>query len=178
MARSFHIVLLACAVLACDSRSSSEFERNDSSGAVATARATGARTLQAGTIVHASIQDAVSSRTNAAGQRVTAIISQNVMDGSTVLIPGGAAMVLTIAQLAPARRPSDADGVIALHVVSLTVGKTSYEPNATVGIVPHTLLGRAPGGALTATQTDRDVIVTPGTPITITLTQPLTIAAS
>lgn len=177
MARSFHAGLLACALLACDSRSST-FERNEATAAASAAPVSSTRTLQAGTIVQASIQDAVSSRTNAAGQRVTAIVSRNVMDGATVLIPGGAAVVLTIVRLTPARRPTDADGVIALQVTSLTVGKTSYEPGATVGVVPHTLLGRAAGGAMTATQTDRDVIVTPGTPIIITLTQPLTIAAS
>ena len=177
MARSLHVVLLACAALACDSRSS-KFERNEASAAAAAVPASASRTLQAGTIVQASIQDAVSSRSNAPGQRVAAIVSQNVMDGATVLIPGGAAVVLTIVRLTPAHRLADADGVIALQVTSLTVGKTSYEPGATVGAVPHTLVGRAPGGAITATQTDRDVIVTPGTPIIITLTQPLTIAAS
>ncbi len=177
MARSFFVVLLACSALACDG-SSSKLERNEASAAASAVPASASRTLQAGTILQASIQDAVSSRTNAAGQRVTAIVSQNVMAGATVLIPGGAAVVLTIVQLAPAHRVADADGVIALKVTSLTVGKTSYEPGATVGVVPHTLLGRAAGGAMTATQTDRDVIVTPGTPITITLTQPLTIAAS
>ena len=177
MARSFHVVLLACAALACDSRSS-KLERDEASAGASAVPASASRTLQAGTIVQASIQDAVSSRTNAAGQRVAAIVSQNVMDGATVLIPGGAAVVLTIVRLTPAYRLADADGVIALQVTSLTVGKTSYEPGATVGAVPHTLVGRAPGGAITATQTDRDVIVTPGTPIIITLTQPLTIAAS
>ena len=177
MARSFPVVLLACTALACDS-GSNRSERNEASAAVAAVPAGASRTLQPGTIVKASIQDAVSSRTNTAGQHVTAIVSQNVMDGATVLIPGGAAVVLTIVRLTPAHRLEDADGVIALQVRSLTVGKTSYEPGATVGLVPHTLLGRAPGGAMTATQTDRDVIVTPGTPIIITLTQPLTIAAS
>jgi len=54
----------------------------------------------------------------------------------------------------------------------MSVGGTTYEPNASVGAVPHTLKGRD------AEFVNRDVIVTPGTPITITLIQPLKISAN
>lgn len=135
-------------------------------------------TLAAGTTIKASIQSAVSSRSNVVGDRVNAIVSLNVMDGAHVAIPGGTAVALTIAQLRSARTPADADGTIVLDVTSLTVNGAPYTPGATVAPVPHTLKGRAADGATNALQTDRDVIVTPGTPITITLTHPLKIAAS
>ena len=53
MARSFHAGLLACALLACDSRSST-FERNEATAAASAAPVSSTRTLQAGTIVQAS----------------------------------------------------------------------------------------------------------------------------
>ena len=177
-----------------------------------------ARTLSVGTAVAATIQDAISSRTNSVGEHVNAIVSRDVMDdGGHVVIPGGSAIVLTIAKLGPAKNSGEADGMIALDVSSLTVGGTTYEPSATVGSVPHTLKGRGvtksavgnvavgtaagavigqvigknekstiiggaigavAGGARAATLADRDVIVTPGTPITITLTQSLKISAN
>ena len=150
-------------------------------GKTETAGAPGAvmHTLAAGTIVEATIQDTVLSRSNATGEHVHAIVSRNVMDGSRVVIPGGVTIVLTIAQLRPPGNSGDADGVIALDVTSLIVDGTSYQPSASVGAVPHTLKGRAiTGHEGAANVADRDVFVTPGTPITITLKQPLKISAS
>jgi hypothetical protein len=140
-----------------------------------------ARTLAVGTTVQATIQQSVSSRSNTTGDHVNAIVRLNVMDdGGHVVIPGGSAIVLTIAQLAPAKNSGVADGVIALNVTAMTVGGAKYEPKASVGAVPHTLKGRGATQSVVGNTAgaDRDVIVTPGTPITITLTQPLKIFAN
>jgi hypothetical protein len=167
--------LLAAAVAAC-SGSGGDDLANKGGVANTTAAAAAAdstpRTLAAGTTLHATIQDSISSRSSKTGGHVNAIVSLNVTDeGGRVAIPGGSAIVLTITRLAPATGAATVDGVIALDVTSVTVGATTYKPTAGVGAIPHTLQGRA------AAPADRDVIVTPGTPITITLTQPLKISA-
>ena len=133
--------------------------------------AAAARTIAAGTAIEATIQEPVSSRSNRAGQAVKAIVSRNVLDaGGAVAIPGGAPIVLTIATLRAARGANAADGSIALTMTSVMVRDTSYAPTTHVSAVAHTLAPIAGAGG------DRDVVVAPGTPITITLTQPFKMA--
>lgn len=223
MSRSLIAGLLGFGLLACTGSGRKDLAGQGTGGGVAAGAAAvpsapAARTLSAGTEVAATIQDAISSRTNAAGEHVNAIVSRDVMDGAGhVVIPGGSAMVLTIARLGPAKNSGEADGMISLDLSSLTVGGATYEPSATIGPVPHTLKGRGitksvvgnvavgtaagaiigqvigknekstviggaigavASGARAATIADRDVIVAPGTPITITLTQSLKITAN
>jgi type IV secretory pathway VirB10-like protein len=171
-----------------------------------------------GAAVGVTIQDAISSRTNTVGQHVNGVVSGDVMDAAgAVVIPSGSPVVLTIAVLGPAMNSGQKDGTIALQATSVTVGGTTYDLNATVGAVPHTLVGRGitksavenvavgtavgavvgqaigknqkstiiggavgavAGGARAATVADRDVVVAAGTPITLTLTQSLTISSN
>ncbi|MGZ8379928.1 MAG: hypothetical protein ACXW0Z_22085 [Gemmatirosa sp.] len=129
-------------------------------------------TLAAGTVVGATIQEPISSRTNHTGDRVRAVVSLNVVapDGR-VVIPGGSTVELTIARLRAAT--SAADGEVALDVAGVAAGDAHYTPSASVGAIPHTV---EPARAGAPHPTDRDVLVTAGTPITIRLTQPLAIA--
>lgn len=130
------------------------------------------RMLAAGTTITATIQQPLSSRSDSAGEPVTAIVSLNVMDdGRHVVIPGGSAVTLTITRLAPATTLDALDGVIALDLKSMMIGGMTYSPSATMGDVPHTLRRRD------TKRPDRDVIVSAGTPISITLTQPFRIHA-
>ncbi|MDB4874003.1 MAG: hypothetical protein JWM41_449 [Gemmatimonadetes bacterium] len=162
--------LFASVLLACSGSGSGDSASRAAAGGTAGA-APAERTLSIGTTVLATIQDSISSRSSKAGARVNAIVSRNVMDdGGHVVIAGGSTVVLTIARLAPATGTA-ADGVLALDVTSMTAGGAAYKPGANVSPIPHALLGRA------AAPGDRDVVVTPGTPITITLTQPLKISA-
>jgi hypothetical protein len=132
-----------------------------------------AATLAAGSVIGATIQDSISSRTSHTGDRVRAIVSLNVVDrDGGVVIPGGSTVELTIARLRAAT--SAADGEVALDVAWVAVGDARYTPSASVGAVAHTV---EPVRAGVAHPTDRDVLVTPGTPIMIRLTQPLPIAA-
>lgn len=145
---------------------------NDGAGRTVTPLSRGTQsTLVAGTTLRATIQDSISSTRNRAGQVVNAIVSLNVVDaaGHTV-IPGGAAIQLTIAQLRGAT--SAGDGVITLTLTSLLIEDSTYSAAASVGAVAHTMNAGA-----TATAS-REIVATPGTPILITLTHPLTIAAS
>ena len=128
-------------------------------------------TLAVGTTLAATIQEPVSSGTNTTGQHVKAIVSRNVTDaGGRVLIPGGADVVLTIGQLHPATQSGAVDGVIVLTMTSVTVRDTVRAAAGSVGPVTHSVKA--------GTAATRDIVVAPGTPITITLTQPLKIAAN
>lgn len=216
MSRSLLAGLLAFGLLACAGAESKDLAGK--SGAAAKGVTATSATLASGTTVSATIQDSINSRTNTVGQHVTAVVTADVTDDAGhVVIPGGSAIVLAIAELGPALNSGQADGAIALRVVSVTVGGTTYEPSASVGAVPHTLVGRGvtksavgnvvvgtavgaaigqavsknqkgtiiggaigavAGGARAATIADRDVVVTPGTPIVITLTQSLQISAN
>jgi hypothetical protein len=161
--------LLGAGLLAC---ADSQSESADSASADTSAAAAGI-TLAAGTVVAATIQEPVSSRRDANGQRVHAIVSLNVADeAGHVVIPGGSDVVLTITQLKAPASPAADDGVLAFAVTSITVGRAIYTPAATVGAVPHTLQA-APGSP-----TERDLIVSAGTPITITLTHALKISGT
>jgi hypothetical protein len=162
-----HKILIAgfvlSGVLACSGSDSGDLAGKGGKGGASATSTLGL--LAVGTTVQATIQDSISSRRSKTGAQVHAIVSRNVMDGTgRVVIPGGAAIVLTIATLGAAKGPTD-DGIITLDATSITSAGTTYTPSAGVGVVPHALLGR-------------DVIVSPGTPITITLTQPLKIAAN
>jgi type IV secretory pathway VirB10-like protein len=123
-----------------------------------------AHTLAVGTTVDATVQDVVSSRSNSTGQRVRGIVSRNVLDAAGgIVIPGGSTVTLTIAKLRPAKNAGADDGLVALALTSVTVGDSSFVSNGDVSSVPHSLAAGIVPGA-------RDVVVGPGTPISIRLT--------
>ena len=219
MSRSLIAGLLAFGVLACGQAASKDLadQRGAGAGVGTAAVRPSLPTLPSGSAMDARIQDSISSRTNAVGDRVHAIVSSDVTDDAgQVVIPNGSALLLTITKLGPAKNSGQADGAIVLDATSVTVAGTTYDLAARVGAVPHTLKGRGitksavgnvavgtaagavigqlvghsgkstviggaigavAGGARAATVADRDVIVTPGTPITLTLTQSLKISA-
>jgi len=104
--------------------------------------APGALTLAVGTSIEATMQDTLSSEHGRAGQTVTAIVSRDVMDGGTVVIPAGAPLTLTIAQIQTAANSSDSDGTLVLAVTSVSVRGSSYPLSAELESVPHLLVGR------------------------------------
>ena len=161
MARIASRILFITALTAC-SGSRNGSASGDAAGSFAP--------LPAGTVMLASIQQPVSSDSSKAGGQVAAILSRNVVDkaGRTV-IPGGSSIVLTIAQLGPAKSGGATDGVIALELKAMTIGSKVYSPAAEVGPVPHQATGAE------TPDHGRNIVVSPGTPIAITLTRPLTI---
>ena len=172
-----YLVILA-GLLACgkdkpeSARSAASFPAGDSTAYTSGAAASTPGTLPAGTILMASVQQTLSSDRNAIGERVRAVVTQNVVGANReVVIPVGSSVVFTIALLGPAPAGGTADGTLALNLSNITVGKMKYSPSASVGPVPHTLIGKS--GAR-----GRDVVVTPGAPIAITLTEPLKISAN
>jgi hypothetical protein len=104
------------------------------------------RTLGEGTRIEATIDDALSSRQNKAGETITATVSADVRDrNGHVVIPAGSSVGLTIAQLEPATNKSQHDGKIALDVTSVTVRGRVYRVSARLDPVTHQLKGRGVG---------------------------------
>jgi len=174
------------------------------------------RTLGAGARIDASMAQAITSRSNKAGETVTATVAADAKDrNGRVVVPAGSAVELLITQLEPAKNKSQADGKLTFQVTAATVRGQRYPMAAEVTSVPHTLKGRgvtageaekvgvgtvigavagrviggnatgavvggavgAAGGTVVAIQTaSRDVVVSAGAPVVITLTGPLTVS--
>jgi hypothetical protein len=132
--------------------------------------------LASGTRVSATIQGALSSRTNVVGDTLQAIVSANVTDArDSVVIPAGSTVLLTVAQLEPGSDRASPQGRLALVVSAVTVHAQPYPVKADLEPVPHHLEGR--GAATDAANTSyRDVVVSAGTPIVFTLAQPLNVS--
>ena len=143
MSRSLIAGLLAFGLVACGRAESKDLaSKTGAADGGAETRGTSSA-LPRGSAVAATIQDAISSRTNTVGQHVNGTVTGDVMDDAgRVVIPRGSAIVLTITQLGPAKNSGQADGAIALEGASVTVGGTTYDLGASVGAVPHTLKGR------------------------------------
>jgi hypothetical protein len=136
------------------------------------AAASAGQTISAGTALAATIQRIVTSRTDTAGAPVKAIVSLHVFDAQgAMVIPGGSEFVLTIADVRAARDAAGTGGALALTATSVMVGGATYRVSGSVSAVAHAL-------TLRPASSHYDLVVTPGTPITITLTQPLTITAT
>ena len=104
------------------------------------------RTLAGGTRIGATIDNALSSRHNEAGETLTASVSADVTDGNGhVVIPAGSVVGLRIAQLEPATNKSQHDGKIALDVTSVTVRGQVYSLSTQLDPVTHQLQGRGVG---------------------------------
>ena len=132
--------------------------------------ALGMRRLAIGSRVNATWGRTITSRTNKAGESVTIIVTSDVKDGrGNVVIPSGATVELLITELAPATS-SDSDGKLALSVTSTMIRGRSYSLQGDV-----TSVGQA---TVAARRASRDVVVSVGTAVVITLTGPLAVAMS
>lgn len=140
--------------------------------------------LEQGTKVGATIQTAVTSRTNRQGDSLYAIVSREVKDASGgIVVPAGSRVAITVAALEPGTLPALPDGRFSLSVRAITIGERTYAVSADLAEVPHHLEWRtavpganeSPAGG--GHPVYRDVIVTPGTPIVFTLAQSLKVSA-
>jgi hypothetical protein len=126
------------------------------------------RTLVAGTLIEATIQDALSWRCNKPGATLTAIVSADVSNGRRwVVIPARSPVALRIAPAGrgPVTNKSQADVRIALDVTSVTVSGQAYPVSATVDLT------------LAAVRwASHDVVVAPGTQIRFVLPSGFTIS--
>jgi hypothetical protein len=101
------------------------------------------RTLGAGARINATMAQAITSRSNKAGETVTTTVAADAKDrNGRVVIPTGSTVELLITQLEPAKNKGQADGTLTFQVTAATVRGQRYPMAAEVTSVPHTLKGR------------------------------------
>jgi len=144
MARLFLTGLLSLTFVACTSGAAKDASNPDGTALSKTGRAGSTeRSLASGSRVNATIQDALSSRTNKPGESLRAIVSGDVKNArGTVVIPAGSTATLTIEQLEPGSDQVRPEGRLALVVKSVTVNGQVYSVSANLEQVAHHLQGR------------------------------------
>jgi hypothetical protein len=129
---------------ACGSSAAKDAPPGADGAAAGTARtATVGRSLESGTRVGATIQTALSSRTNKAGETLRATVGANVTDsrGRTV-IPAGSTVLLTIVQLEPGSEQVRPEGRLVLAVKSVEIDGVTHAIAGTLAPVAHHFEGR------------------------------------
>lgn len=150
MTRSIYTGLLTLALTACGAAAAKESVADSASGDTKTPRAerekvhsTSGPSLSDGTQVAATIDRAFSSRTDKAGQTITASVSADVTDArGIVVIPSGSTVTLTIATLDPGNDQIRPAGRLSLVVNSVAVGGRTYPVVADLAPVTHQMVGR------------------------------------
>ncbi len=145
MAKTLHAAFLLLAIAACSNGT--------------------AQSLPVASRVDATLQDALSSRTNKPGDTLRAVVSHDVVDSQgSVVIPSGSNVTLTIEQLESGRDQVRPEGRLALVVNSVSVNGRELPLTAALEPIQQHMEGA------------RDVIVSAGTPIVFTLTHTLNIS--
>lgn len=142
MFKSLIIGTLALGIAACAGGTGDDAQKAAEGGAKS-ADATVGRSLASGARVEATIQDALSSRTNKSGETVRAVVSRDVTDDrGRVVIPAGSNVTLTIDKLEPGSDQVRPEGRLQLIVSSVTVNGAAYPLSASLDPVPHHMEGR------------------------------------
>jgi len=106
----------------------------------------GPATLDAGSMIAAAMIDSINSKSNKAGETVTAKVASDVKDATgRVVIPAGSTISMTITELHESERKSDKTGKLKLTPNSVSIGGKSYPLDATVDSVQYILKGRGVG---------------------------------
>jgi hypothetical protein len=146
MSKALFIGALAFGLTACGGGEAKELPKGGTAGGGGgggSAAATVGRSLPSGTRVSATIQDALSSRTNKSGETVHAVVSADVTDArGNVVIPAGSAATFTIDKIEPGSDQVRPEGRLMIDVASVTVRGQSYPLTATLDPIAHHLEGR------------------------------------
>jgi hypothetical protein len=107
--------------------------------------ASAGRTVAAGTVIHAVLEDSIHSRQDVSGKEVAAKVMENVRgpDGLT-LIPAGTPLWLTVTQVKPGR--GGRKGVLEIRTDSISISGASRKLEARLEPVSHELRGRGVTG--------------------------------
>lgn len=107
--------------------------------------ASAGRTVAAGTVIHAVLEDSIHSRQDVSGKEVAAKVMENVRgpDGLT-LIPAGTPLWLTVTQVKPGR--GGRKGVLEIRTDSITISGEPRKLEARLEPVSHELRGRGVTG--------------------------------
>lgn len=163
--RTVRAGMLVLGLMACSSVAAREPERDAGNGTPGD-RAVD-RTLVAGTLIEAQIEDSRSWRRNPLGETLTATVSADVTNARrSVVIPAGSPVGLRIAHWRPASNRNQADARITLEVLSVTVRRRRYPVRASVELTPVAV--RQQSGEVAA--------VPPGTRILFVLSERFTAA--
>jgi hypothetical protein len=146
------------------------------------------RTASRGTTVEVTLRDEISSREHFAGHALEGSVSRDVVDErGHVVIPAGSGVALEITRISPSRGGDSRDeGTLELAVNFISVNGTSHASHAIVSDIPHTMKGRgetrgpsegpASGAAAgVVPDTQRDIVVAPGTRIVFALPHAVTV---
>jgi hypothetical protein len=99
--------------------------------------------LASGATISVTLDQTITSRSNAAGETVMTTVEADVRDeAGRVVIPAGATVELAIVEIAPAGNRRQADGTLTLRVAGVTIRGQQYPLDAGVTSVAHTLEGR------------------------------------
>jgi len=144
MLRSLLVGAAALGLAACANGAAKDAAPGGANGATGDGSTVAAgRGVEAGTRVEATIQTALNSRKNGAGESVRAVVSRDVLDArGRVAIPAGSTVTLKVLQLEPGSDQTRPDGRLSLAVSSLTIDGTTYPADATLDPVAHHLEGR------------------------------------
>jgi hypothetical protein len=144
MCKSILTVLLSLSFVACTSGAAKDAPNADAKTAGKTGIFSSSdRSLASGTRVNATIENALSSRTNKPGETLRATVSSDVKNArGTVVIPAGSTVQLTIEQLEPGSDQVRPEGRLNLLVNSVTVKGQVYPVSASLSPVPHSMKGR------------------------------------
>lgn len=142
MSKSYLLGLLAIGLVACGEGAAKEVP-GGAGRATGGSNTPATRSLASGARVNATIQNALSSRTNKPGETFQAIVSGDVTNArGTVVIPAGSTVTLTINQIEPGSDQVRPEGRLSLVVSSVTVGGRSYPLEANLDPVAHHMVGR------------------------------------
>jgi len=151
MTKSISLGILVLAMAACGTAAAKQGVSDSAGGDSATratsastaARISSARLLALGTRINATLESGFTSRTDKAGQTVTAAVRSDVRDArGNVVVPSGSMVTLTIETLDPGNDQIRPEGRLALVVNSVAVNGHSYPVAAELSPVTHQLVGR------------------------------------
>lgn len=144
MKRSLLAGALVLGLAACGSGAAKDAPPGGADGSAGTARSAAAgRSLDAGTRVGATLQTALHSRTNKAGETVRAVVSANVTDArGRVVIPAGSNVLLSVVQLEPGSEQIRPEGRLVLAVKSVEIDGVTHPISGTLAPIAHHFEGR------------------------------------
>lgn len=146
MTRTLIAGMLALGIVACTGAAAKDVPAGGvQSGASAgrSAATSAVRSVASGTRVAATIDNALSSRTNKPGETFRATVSRDVTDDrGRVAIPSGSPVTLTIVQLEPGSDQVRPAGRLTLDVNSITVDGQAHAVTADLQPVAHHMQGR------------------------------------
>jgi hypothetical protein len=185
MSKALFIAALALTAAACTSSEAREEEKVAATKAAATAAnvttaSTGSRTFTApsGTRIDATITQELSSRTSKPGELIRTTVSSDIRDArGNIVIPSGSTLTLTIDKMEPGSDQARPLGRLLFNVTSVTIRGEEVPIDGKLSPVTHRLVDRGITTPEATRVAYRDVVVSPGTDVFITLSQPLVVAA-